>query len=320
LIPIQFRDLGATGSVELTDAGGGRADDLTYLGTSVADSFNVAAGTGSIVLNGAVPVIPTGVADLELRGLAGADDFSGAAVFPFTTMLVDGGNSAADQLTLSGAAGPVTVDFDTATVSGYGGIVSMAAIESLVTQQAGGALNVDGTAGDDTLSYTPTGAGDGTIALDSSSPTLSFSGVGGTLTIDPGGGNDNVAVVGTLGQDTISALVEPTTMVQVDSTLAVAIPQASTEVLSILAGDGADLIQVTTFDTVSAILFVDGGEPSSKKNSDKIEVTNGGPSKVKFLDQKSHVKEEGSIFATYRSTGAETRIDYRSVEKLKFFR
>ena len=94
-----------------------------------------------------MPVIPTGVDDLELQGLAGDDTFSAAALLPFNTTLADGGDSiAGDSLSLSNSAGPVVVDYAAATVTGYGGIVSMVAIESLLTLQSAGNLTVNGTA------------------------------------------------------------------------------------------------------------------------------------------------------------------------------
>jgi hypothetical protein len=321
LIPLDYRQIPT--SLEFDDPGG-RTDRLIYEGTTGSDVFDIQSGSGVIGLNDQTPVTPTGIADLELRGLAADDTFDAASVLPFTTTLVDGGDSVAgDALALTGAAGAVSVDFETAQIIGYGGTVEMARIEDLATSQTGAGgtdLTVLGTAGDDSVVYTPTGPDSGLV--DGLEPSLSFAGTAGTFTLDPVGGNDDVTVLGTNGSDTVVVEASPTTSVQVNATLTAHIPQASTEIVSVESGEGADFIDLTTFDNVSAFFEVDGGSPESKQNSDEMNVTNGtgSPPDVKFSDVKSFVKGTGSVIAEYRNAGEVTVIDYISIEKIRFFR
>jgi Ca2+-binding RTX toxin-like protein len=323
LIPVEYRRIPA--SVEFDDPGG-RLDRLIYNGTTEKDTFDVQSGSGVIALDSHTPVTPTGIADLELRGLAADDDFSAAAILPFTTTLIHGGDSVAgDSLSLVGAGGAVTVDLGVGLVTGYGGSVQVSQVEALSTSQTGAAgtdLTVLGTAGDDAMTYTPTGAESGLVTVGGLVPGLAFSGAAGTFTTDPVGGTDDVIVVGTNAADTVTVVATATTTVQANSTKTVEIPQASTEIVSVTSLDGADFIDFTTFDDVSMFFKVDGGSPSSKLNSDEMHVTNGtGQAKdVKFLDEKSFVKGSGSVMVEYKTTGEATRIDYLGIEDIRFFR
>jgi hypothetical protein len=323
LLPLQFRDLGLPGAVQLQNSGGGRADRLIYDATAQGDTFNVSSSTGVIALNLQSPVTPTGVLDLVLNGLAGDDAATAAATLPFANTTVNGGDSVAgDRLTLTGAAGAVSVDFGNSAVTGYGGTVRYSGLEALDTGQTGGVgtnMTVLGTGGPDALDYTPAPSGTGgTIARAAGPPLLSFSGVAGLLTIDPLGGVDDVEVSGTLGNDNIVVSAGATTTVQVGATKTANIPLATTETTSIFADEGGDTVDVIVFDNVSPHLLVAGEFPSAKRFSDSMIVRNGSTSHVQYRNVQSHDPGSGTVFAQYKN-GNQTVIDYSGLEDLTFF-
>ena len=325
LLPVQFRDLGLPGAVHVQNAGGGRADRLIYDGTSQADTFNVAAGTGVIALNSQSPVTPTGVLDLVLNGLAGDDVTLAAATLPFATMTANGGDNVGnDLLTLTSAPGAVTVDLGNRSVTGYGGTVGYTGIEALATAQNGGAgtdLTVLGTGGPDALDYTPAAGGTaGTIVRLGGAPFLSFGGVAGLLTIDPVGGVDDVEVSGTIVADSVVVSAGAITTVQVGTTKTANIPVATSETISVFGDEGGDTVDVTVFDSVSPHLVVSGEFPSAKRFSDNLIVRNGSASHVQYRNVQSHDQGDGTVFATYRSTSNETVIDYAGIEDIRLFR
>ena len=324
LLPMQYRDLGLPGAVELQNVGGGRADRLIYDATAQGDTFAVASGTGVIALNAQSPVTPTGVSDLVLNGLAGDDQTTAAATLPFTTTMVNGGDSVAgDGLALVGAPGAVTVDLGGSAVTGYGGTVGYTGLESLTTAQGAGGgsnLTVLGSAGNDNIAYTPLGAAAGSISRAGFAPVLGFTGVGGVLTIDPGAGVDNVGVLGTNAADNVVVLAGALTTAQVGATKTATIPVSTSEAISLLTNAGADALDITVFDDVSPRLVVDGELPSAKRDSDAMVVRNGSASHVQYRNVQSHEPGQGTVFATYRSTGNETRVEYTGIEDIRFFR
>ena len=323
LLPLQFRDLGLPGAVQLENLGGGRADRLLYDATAQGDTFNVASATGVIALNSQSPVTPAGVQDLVLNDLAGDDVNMAAATLPFATTTANGGdNTGNDLLTLTGAPGAVIVDLGNRSVTGYGGSVQYTGIEALSTAQGGGGasnLTVLGTAGPDDLDYTPAAGGTaGTIVRAAGAPFLSFGGVGGQLTIDPVGSVDNVEVSGTTAMDNIVVSAGAVTTVQVGATKTANIPLATTETTSILTDEGGDTVDVTVFDGVSPHLVVDGEFPSAKRFSDSLAVRNGSPGHVQYRNVQSHTPGDGTVFAAYKS-GSQTVIDYFGLEDVRLF-
>ena len=324
LLPVQFRDLGLPGAVQLQNAGGGRADRLIYDGTSQADTFNVAAGTGAIALNSQSPVTPTGVNELVLNGLAGDDAMMAAATLPFATTTANGGDNVGnDLLTLTSAPGAVMVDLGNRTVNGYGGTVGYTGIEALATAQGGGGgsgLTVLGTAGPDALDYTPAVGGTaGTIVRAAGAPILSFGGVGGQLTIDPVGSVDDVEVSGTIVADSVVVSAGAVTTVQVGTTKTANIPVATAETISVFGDEGGDTVDVTVFDNVSPHLVVEGEFPSAKRFSDNLIVRNGSASHVQYRNVQSHDQGNGTVFASYKSTSNESVIDYVGIEDIRLF-
>ena len=100
-------------------------------------------------------------------------------------------------------------------------------------------LTINGTSSPDILTYTPTGANDGTVARDGQNFVTTFAGVAGTFTLDSLGGSDTVVVVGTSAGDTIAVVRGGTTTVQVGAFKAVSLPTASVETLNVAAGPPA---------------------------------------------------------------------------------
>lgn len=323
LIPITYSSLGLPGSVELASPGG-REDVLTLEGTGGTDVSSLAAGSGIFMLNSQSPLDPSGAAHITVNGGIGDDLLGAVATPPFTTTTLSGGDSVSgDRASLTGAGAGVALDSAASTITGYGGVVQLVSIEGVSTSQTGDPatdLTVLGAATADDIIYRPTGPQTGVVTVNGFQAPLNFAGAGGSLVIDPLGDSDKVSVLGTLADDQITALILPITSIQVNATKTVMIPQATAEKIAVFCDEGADLFDVTTFDSVAARLFVFGDQPSSKRFSEKMNVRNGSPSHVQYRDVKAHVFENGSIFAEYRSTSNTTRIDYESVENLKFFR
>lgn len=322
VIPVRWGSLGLPGSVEIADADGARVDRLRYDGTLGADTFAVSGP--SVTLNEQSPVTPSGADRLVVAGGIGDDVLNVAASLPYAATLLDGGDSVqGDRAMLSGAGGAVVLDTAASAVTGYGGVVTLAAIEGLSTAQTGGAataLTVLGSATSDDMAYQPLGASSGSLTVAGFRAGLSFDGVGGAFTLDPLGGSDKVTVLGTLADDTFYASALPMTTVGVNALKAATIPQMTAEKIAALADEGADTFDVTVFDSVAARLFLFGDQPSSKRFAENVIVRNGSASQVQYRDVKAHVFENGSVFADYKSTSMTTRLDYEGVENLKFYR
>ena len=133
------------------------------------------------------------------------------------------------------------------------------------------------------------------------------------------GSVDDVKVSGTIAADSIVVSAGAVTTVQVGATKTANIPLATTETISILTDEGGDTVDVTTFDSVSPHLVVDGEFPSAKRFSDNLIVRNGSASHVQFRNVQSHDQGDGTVFAIYESTGNETVIDYFGIEDIRFF-
>jgi len=125
-------------------------------------------------------------------------------------------------------------------------------------------------------------------------------------------------VDGGLDAETFKVFANSTLSTQVGTSKTLLAPLSSTEVLALLGNEGADTFDITTYDSVNALLAIDGDLPSAKRFSDKMNVRNG-QGKATFSDVKSHTFEAGSVFAKYK-TGNSTRINYTSIESIKFFR
>ena len=187
--------------------------------------------------------------------------------------------------------------------------------------QGGSDLTVLRSAESDNLAYTPGGPASGSVSRAGFAPVLGFTGVGGTLTIDPGAGVDNVSVIGTTAADNISSPGRsPHHGSGIGTTKTASIPVSTSEAISLLTNEGADALDITVFEDVSPRLVVDGELPSAKRDSDAMVVRNGSANHVQYRNVQSHDPGQGTVFATYRSTGNETRIEYTGIEDIEFFR
>ena len=164
LVPIAFANLGSGGQTVQFAAGAGST--LIYQGTEANDAFAVLPGVpatdGRVTLNGQLPVETSGVTTLTLNGFDGDDTFTVTSGHPYTSITLAGGNpSASDTATLNGdGVNDIVVNLSSpSTVTGGGlGTVSLPGIEHATVNAATRNVTVNGTAGDDAISFTPTGA------------------------------------------------------------------------------------------------------------------------------------------------------------------
>jgi hypothetical protein len=256
----------------------GGTDSFVFNGTANDDNITVGSGEAGgtefrNTLNGIVVsrVEVFNVASGLVRGLDGNDTFNlnvpaGPAAVALT---IQGGDS--DQFTDTlnynpPAAAATTIDYGTATITTPGANpVGFSGIEAINETSSGGGstLTVNGTAGSDNITYTPTGATAGTVTL-AGKPTVNFTGVGGAFTIDAGAGADAVTVNGTAGNDTINVFRSSANTVAALSPFKAAnLPTADTEALQLAAGLGDDTVNVNVgaaigSDVIGIPITVDG--------------------------------------------------------------
>jgi hypothetical protein len=266
-VPLDFEALGVAGSMSFTDVG--RFDNLIYNGTPLNDTFSVYAG-GVVTLNDQIPVSTPSIITLTLAGLDGDDTFNvaGNNNLPGSPgIAIQGGDpSASDVLNFTGnGAGAVTVDLAAQTVTEAGfAAVSFSGVETVNVNAGGAAATVNGTAGNDNLTYTPTGTSAGTVTLAGLNTVFNFSNLtaaAGGLTVDPLGGTNTVTVNGTASNDASTAARSGTnTTVQVNALQTVTLPTADTQALVVLGGLGDDTLTVnSTAGPVLVPLTYDGG-------------------------------------------------------------
>ena len=117
-------------------------------------------------------------------------------------------------MNLTGATGLVTVNLADSTVptdttiTGYGGTVTLTGVEVANLDAAGFGMTVNGTAHDDVITYTPTGAERGHVPDGRAQTVFNFTTVTGTFLITGGvgpvgtvGNTDEVIVQGTNARD-----------------------------------------------------------------------------------------------------------------------
>ena len=259
-------------AVDLTDTlivNGTIADDVITAADSAANP-----GILSIIVNGHTEVFFQ--TNAVLRGLAGNDtfntDFDPLPAAAGRTIRIEGGDSdpLTDTLNYTAPAGDATtIDLGLATItSGLGAnLVTYSGIERINETSSGAAstLTIVGTAGPDSLTYTPTSTTGGTVALLGAIPVVNFTGVGGTFTLDaagPVGGTDTVSVLGADGVDTVTVTYGAvTTTVAVNTFKPVSLPTANTEALVLRTFEGGDTITLTGTATIAT--NIDAGDPIS---------------------------------------------------------
>jgi hypothetical protein len=225
-------------------------------------------------------------------------------------------------LTAALDGGPVKVDLATRTITGFAsasvsGGIGIAGIPTVNLNVGGQALTIDLTGGDDSLNYTPAGAGAGAVALAGSGQTINFSG-SGAFTVNPLAGNDTVTTIGTAAGDAVNVTVDTTVIVQVGSTLPLRLPAVQAEKIGISTLQGSDTVNVNVYDTASAALFVDGGEPTTvNKGNDVLNLFDKSAGRKGTYSNVSggSTAGAGAVVLTFKATGAATRVDYVGIEK-----
>ncbi len=330
--------LGPPDLIAPADSGGIDDDDITtlssptFVGTATPNALVrlyangvqvgegiAAAGTGEYRIT--VGPLTDGVYQITARQEDGAGNLSAPSSGLKVTI-------AKHSLTLPGGtavqgAGTVTVDLGAGTISGYAGVagatglVGIVGIPQVNLAVGNRALKVVGTAGDDQLTYSPTGASAGNLSNSGASQVLSFMGVT-QLDVDPVGGSDTVTIVGTPNADDINSTVDTTAVSQVGSLLALRTVTASTERLAVRALLGADTVFITTKSTVNASVFVDAGDPAANTpKGDVLRIVDGSGKGNLQNGPGGAVAGSGSFIMNYsKSTGRTTRIDYAGVEKI----
>ncbi len=283
-----------------------REDVLTINGTAGSNIFAVdSSGDVDLSTAGAVNPIQTlvevhtpGVAVLNLEGLAGDDTFTIPASHPFDGIFVDGGDPSASDVLVFVASGTtanlITADLGAATVQeATFNAVNFTGIEVLNVDASSHNFTVRGTAGNDVMTVTPTGANAATAQLNSSAPSFGSTPVInganiGTFNVDLLGGSDQLIVNGTQGADSIDANNSTANAVSVNS-LEVVNYNSSLAFLEVNALAGNDTIDVKPSSTTA--IFVDGGDPIGTTPGDTIKLH---PTSF-FSVQKGPESDEGGL-------------------------
>ncbi len=274
LLGLSYQNI-AAGSV-LTVNGLGGTNTLVANGTTANDLFQVDA-TGTVKLNNRQPIAvttipPITIQNLRLVGLAGDDTFQLQATLPYANITLEGDEpSASDVLNMTGTVGVenITVNLGTATITGFGSTVTYSGIEQVTLDGGGGGgadtLTLNGTAGSDTISYTPADVQAGQFQNAGLNTLFNFSRIGGTFSIDPLGGSNTVTVNGTAGNNVITAIGDATTpTVQVDGLKTASLVLADVSALAINGGAGNDKLTVDSSTAPFAIpITYDGGSGSN---------------------------------------------------------
>jgi hypothetical protein len=231
-------------------------------------------------------------------------------------------------LNLSGASASVLVYLENHQVTGFpgypsaGSTVGILGIPTVNLDMNGHALTILGTSLDDNLTFTPTDSQGGIVRRTESDQVLHLANIGETFEIDPGTGTDAVEVIGTSLDDLLTAEVDTTSSIQVNSLQNVTMPTANIERLGIFSQQGQDTLDIFVFDTVNAYLLVDAGEPASTNPvADTLNVYAASSQGHLQKQPGGPVQGSGSIFVTYpMTTEVESRIDYAHVEKISLIK
>ena len=216
-VPLTYSHIGAIGTVTLAGAG----DIVEFKGTAASDTFNI-TGTTIQILNAAAGFVTnlfnlTNIFQLEARGLDGDDRFNVTGTLaPLTGgLVIDGGNpSASDVLNLAGAIGAVAVNLGTASVTGYGAVVSTIGIETINANAGDNNATLLGTAGVDTIEVSTgvdalTGKLVSSVPDVGSTPVVNFASIGTTMLVDGVGSVNQLVFNGTAQPDTFNLSRDP---------------------------------------------------------------------------------------------------------------
>jgi hypothetical protein len=197
------------------------------------------------------------IASAIVNGGGGLNSFSHQGFLPMPVTYF--GSSLNDSLTYTAAAGqPVVVDLPGTITQNGNRVVNFTGIGLVnLVGAAGVALTVNGTAGNDALTFSQTSATAGAFNNNAQTPIFSYAGLTAPITVNGGLGTDSLSVFGTEAANTVTVNA---TSVTIFSTLTIG---TGLESLSISTFGGDDTI------TVSAVpmpLAIDSGEGSDSFN------------------------------------------------------
>jgi hypothetical protein len=262
LLALNYQNLGPTPAIAVQDTGSGNSLVVDGIGSN--DTYAVSTGGSGFLdqvkLDKQVPLqTNANINSLTLNGSGLPDP---------------------NIVNLTGPTGAITVNLadstipTNTTITGYGATVTLINVD-VCNMNAGGTerLTVMGTAEDDNITYTPTGANAGTFQNAGLNTVFNFTNVTGPanpFSIDGGGGvADQVTVDGTTNRDlfeidqgnrTVQVLAYDTTQlktVNLDNGI---------ETVTALGLPGEDTFQVIPSASVSVnnlVVNVDGGDPTS---------------------------------------------------------
>lgn len=314
LLGVTYQNLGA--GAALTVDGSGGADTLVVLGTAASDAWGVAGGTGTVTLNARLAVQQVSAELLVLEGLDGDDSFTVSGAHPYTSVTVSGGDpGASDELNFLGTGGAVAADLAVPSLieAGFGAVI-LDGMEVVHITAAGGDLTATGTADDDEITYTPTGADEGNFQNAGDTVKYYFTEVDAFTVAGAGDDADSVVVRGTNNHDVIS-VDAPARTVMVENVSGVVLQpvvlDGSVEQVTVLGRLGNDTIVVVPGVGVgdlplgNLLIHVDGGPPGA---SDALviasDVNGGALADTDFVViHKSRVANEGVVRVFRDATG-----------------
>ena len=283
LLPLDYRNLGAAGSLSI-DGAGGADDELAVLGTAVDEAFNVAANTAEItvVQNGtSIPLrLPLNHSNMELLAIyamEGDDDFvmNGPVPAGLRMITLSGGDpSGSDTATLLDTANPIEVRLGAyyATVSSVGlGSIALPGVETVSLGAGAQDIAVMGTSDPYRFEVTPRGPNEATVQIAGAAPVVYTSNtgqlniVGGgtpgdTLAVNLSHTDETVTVTGSLVQVTAGALLK-------------AVNYSGMESLVVNGRAGDDTFNVSP---AAIPIFIDGGDPIGVLPGDRLVLDAGG--------------------------------------------
>ncbi|UYQ65980.1 Ig-like domain-containing protein [Streptomyces peucetius] len=289
------------------------ADPPSATGPTVVGKDTVTSAGGYEVVS---DPLDDGTYDFAVR----LEDLAGNVSAPSPSLAATIANQ---SLTLTGATQDLVLDVDQNTVTGYpgipGGFVGVRGIPVVNLDAAGHEVAIQGGAGDESLTFTPTSANSGRLTRSNSAQVLNFTGVTGDVAVNPDGGDDEVTIVGTTGVDSVFGTVDLLTLLRVQGLLGLEITTDQTERIGVSARGGRDTVDITAMEEVSALLSVNSGPPNTAAppQGDTLIVRGGSPKDQLVNVPGGPFSGEGSAFVRYpHTTGAETRIDYTETERV----
>ena len=168
LVPLEFVNLGASGTLTIDDSSSDAVDEVVYMGTAATDRFAV-AGTETIELNDQIDLNTVDIEEYFLKGLGGDDTFDIQAVDGvLITVEGDEPGGSSDVINFTSTA-DATIDLEASTIddTGVGGSpdVVYSGIETINADLAGYTLTVEATDDDDDITVTLFDATSGQIEL-----------------------------------------------------------------------------------------------------------------------------------------------------------